>query len=81
MAEFCLDCLNKYINSSKPLKEKDVILIDDWCEQCQKRKPCVVVIKPKTFRGRMERKYNIIKYNLHCFIKDLTKKCAKKSRH
>lgn len=61
MAEICLDCLNKYtMNGKKPLKEKDVILSDDWCEECQEWKPCVITVKPKTFRGRVQRLVNKI---------------------
>ena len=58
MAEFCLDCFNKYItDNGKTLKEKDVILIDDWCEGCQQHKPCVAVIRPRTFRERIKKTF------------------------
>ena len=33
MAEFCLDCFNKYI-SKKKVTEKDVIMDYDLCEEC-----------------------------------------------
>lgn len=46
MAEFCLDCLNKYYKDKK-LTEKDVILGEDLCEECGERKPCVIRIKQK----------------------------------
>ena len=62
MAEFCLDCFNKYlIKQGRKVSEKDVILSDDWCEQCAAWKPCVVVVTPKTLSGRIERAYNITK--------------------
>lgn len=48
MAEFCLDCLNKYYKDKK-LTEKDVILDEDLCEECGKWKPCVIKIKQKRF--------------------------------
>ena len=77
MAEFCLDCFNKLINQNgKPLTEKDVILSNDRCEECQMCKLCVVVIKPKNFTGRIKRKYNITKYRLQSFIRN-----RKKSRY
>ncbi len=40
MAEFCLDCLNK-LNGTKRT-EDDVILQEDFCEECGKLVPCVV---------------------------------------
>jgi len=40
MAEFCLDCLNKLDGTH--LTEADVILLNDFCEECGKVAPCVV---------------------------------------
>jgi len=40
MAEFCLDCLNKLDGTN--LTEEDVILEDDFCEECGRYVPCVV---------------------------------------
>lgn len=46
MAEYCLDCYNKYM-SEKKLQEKDVIMEDDLCEGCGLWKPCMIVIKER----------------------------------
>ncbi len=40
MAEFCLDCLNKLEGTQ--FTEDEVILMDDFCEECGKNVPCVV---------------------------------------
>ncbi len=40
MAEYCLRCLNKMDGTH--LSEKDVILLDDFCEGCGQVVPCVV---------------------------------------
>ncbi len=46
MAEFCLDCMNKYdVLGKDKLTKKDVVLADDFCEGCGEIKPCVVNIK------------------------------------
>ncbi len=46
MAEFCLDCINKYIlNNNEYLTEKDVVTDIDLCESCKELKPCVIRIK------------------------------------
>ena len=46
MAEFCIDCMNKYILSSQQrLTENEVVIEDDFCEGCGEWKPCVIVIK------------------------------------
>lgn len=46
MAEFCLDCVNKYvIHGKSKLKSRDVILSDALCELCGEIKPCVITIK------------------------------------
>ena len=69
MAEFCLDCVNKYVMDDKEvLKEKDVILSIDWCEGCEAWKPCVVVIKPETFRELVKRIYNRAEYRFKCVV-------------
>lgn len=45
MAEFCLDCLNRFfIKNQEPITEKDVILDDDFCEACGEYRPCVISI-------------------------------------
>lgn len=40
MAEFCLDCLNKLEGTH--FTEQDVILEEDFCEECGKIAPCVM---------------------------------------
>ena len=40
MAEFCLECFNKY--SKEKLAENDVIMDIDLCEGCGEIKPCVI---------------------------------------
>ena len=47
MAEFCLDCMNKFYKEK--LTEKDVVLEMDLCEECGEWKPCIVKIKQKRF--------------------------------
>lgn len=42
MAEFCLECFNRF-NKMK-LTEKEVLLEDDLCEGCGEVKPCVIAI-------------------------------------
>ena len=50
MAEFCIDCMNKYILSSgKKLTEKEAVTEPDLCEGCGEWKPCVIVIKKRKF--------------------------------
>ena len=50
MAEFCLECFNKYeMNGKNKLTEKDVIMSNDFCEGCAEFKPCVIRIKKRTF--------------------------------
>ena len=46
MAEFCLECFNKF-NDMK-LTEKDVILGEDFCEGCSQIKPCIISIGKST---------------------------------
>lgn len=53
MAEFCLDCFNKYI-SKKKITEKDVIMDYDLCEECGEWKQCVITIKKKHFQKSKE---------------------------
>ena len=43
MAEFCLDCFNKYWK--KNLTINDVNLSEDFCEGCDEYKPCVVTVR------------------------------------
>ena len=46
MAEFCLECMNKYeVADGCKLDEKDVICDEDLCEYCGKIKPCVIKVK------------------------------------
>ncbi len=48
MAEFCLDCMNKYIGSDgKRLLYSEVDLDIDFCEGCGEWKKCVVGIQRK----------------------------------
>lgn len=54
MAEFCLDCFNKYI-SKKKVTEKDVIMDYDLCEECGEWKQCVITIKEKNIFKRVKR--------------------------
>ncbi len=43
MAEFCLECLNKYIMpEDKPLKEKNAVFSYKLCEGCGEWKLCVI---------------------------------------
>ena len=44
MAEICLECLNKAFKNKKPLREKDVIMDYDLCEDCGEWKMCVITI-------------------------------------
>ena len=43
MAEFCLNCVNKIFD--KNLTEDDVILAEDFCEECMQVKPCVMRVR------------------------------------
>lgn len=54
MAEFCLDCFNKYI-SKKKVTEKDVIMDYDLCEECGEWKQCVIAIKEKNIFKKVKR--------------------------
>ena len=45
MAEFCFECFKKYIDEF--VTEEDVNLAEDFCEECQCRKPCVISIKDR----------------------------------
>lgn len=54
MAEFCLDCFNKYI-SKKKVTEKDVIMDYDLCEECGEWKQCVITIKEKNIFKKVKR--------------------------
>ncbi len=53
MAEFCLDCLNKY--SNEKLTENDVILSKepDFCEECCQYKRVVIRIANKSLFDRL----------------------------
>ncbi len=46
MAEFCLDCMNKYmIYKVNKLRIGDVVTDIDFCEGCGEMKACVIKIK------------------------------------
>lgn len=48
MAEFCIDCLNKYhFENDFKITEKDVTLSMDFCEDCGLYKQCVITIKKR----------------------------------
>ena len=44
MAEFCLECFNKFWG--KDLTKNQVSLADDFCEGCAEFKPCVIKVYP-----------------------------------
>ena len=53
MAEFCLDCLNKYYSKEdEQLTEEDVTVCEDLCEECGEIKDCVITIKIKESKER-----------------------------
>ena len=57
MAEFCLECMNKYLmGKNNQLTEKDVTAEIDLCGGCGQWKPCVVTIvnKEKIFRKKLK---------------------------
>ena len=45
MAEFCLHCFNEL--NETDYKEKEIWLMDDFCEGCGEWKPCVFELRPK----------------------------------
>ncbi len=46
MAEFCLECMNKYeVTKGYKLKRSEVLCAEDLCEYCGKIKPCVSIVK------------------------------------
>lgn len=46
MAEFCLDCINKYmVGEGDKLSIGDVVTNIDLCEGCGEIKPCVTKVK------------------------------------
>lgn len=47
MAEYCLNCFNKLVHTGEPLKENEVLINYDICENCLKNLPCVIGIIPK----------------------------------
>jgi len=55
MAEFCIECLNKTVFIKRPLKEKNVVLSYDICEDCGEWKPCVIRIKKNGISGLFKR--------------------------
>ncbi|MGN0181638.1 MAG: hypothetical protein ACI4DP_04390 [Candidatus Ornithomonoglobus sp.] len=55
MSEICLECLNKHLaEKNKQLREKDVIMDFDLCEDCGEWKPCVITIKRKNRLRRLK---------------------------
>lgn len=68
MAEFCLECYNKYF-SDKEVSEKDVIMDIDLCEECGEWKPCVIRIKEKNIFKIAKNKIKVFlnKIILYCF--------------
>lgn len=60
MAEFCLDCFNKYVlpDGYRKRTEKDVTLSDEpeLCEGCGEMKHVVLADHPKPFCRRLFRK-------------------------
>ncbi len=54
MAEYCLDCLNKYMEDKK-LREQDVVTAPDFCEDCGEWKSCVITIKKSIARELLHR--------------------------
>lgn len=48
MADFCLDCYNKFVATDKDkATEENAIMQWDICEGCGKNKPCVIYVKTK----------------------------------
>lgn len=48
MAEFCLECTNKYLmEENNQLTEEDVTMDMDFCEGCGEWKQCVITIKKR----------------------------------
>ena len=45
MAEFCLDCWNKIMDSNDPPGKYVISKELDLCEECGKRKPVIIRIK------------------------------------
>lgn len=45
MAEYCLNCFNKYNKTN--YNEKEVTLKKDFCESCGEIKPCVMALRKK----------------------------------
>lgn len=45
MAEICLSCYNK--EHKAQLTERDVVLSEDYCDVCNRQKPCISRIKQK----------------------------------
>ncbi|MBQ6530088.1 MAG: hypothetical protein IJP94_04290 [Clostridia bacterium] len=62
MAEICLECLNKAFKNKKPLREKDVIMDYDLCEDCGEWKMCVITIKRnwwQRLRSKIKTRYRL----------------------
>ena len=56
MAEFCLECLNKYIMpENEQLTEEEVTMDLDLCDCCGQWKECVISIK-REFGKRLRKK-------------------------
>ena len=50
MAEFCLECFNKYYTDVQ-YDEEDVNMSIDLCEHCGQWKPCIITIKEGHYKG------------------------------
>ena len=54
MAEYCLDCVNKYLmKEDNQLTEEEVTMDMDFCEGCGGWKLCVIRIK-KTIKTKKD---------------------------
>ena len=69
MAEFCLDCYNKFFSSSdENLTENDIISDLDLCEGCGEYKLCIIKIK-EDYLHKVTKKRNTKWYS---FLKKLS---------
>lgn len=56
MAEFCLNCYNKFVATKENIATEDNAIMQwDICEGCGKNKPCVIYIKTKEQQELEER--------------------------
>ena len=74
MAEFCLDCFNKYCVSEKnKICKEDAVFSEDLCEGCGKYTLCVVSIKRHNKKSSVSEK-------LHNIIEKIKKRTANNLR-